>query len=97
VDTEKEELGCLGFFPHPSQNIRQGLRDFLPLSKQKMGVASFTITPEEFKKGVVTTRWVYLKGLVCQGICIIHREQQKVRPNGHDPSKENIKMNSFLS
>jgi hypothetical protein len=97
VDTKKEKLGCLGFFPHPSQTSGKAWKDVLPLSKQKKGVAGFTITPEEFKKGAVTTPWIYLKGLVRLGICIIHRAQQKVRPNRHDPSKENIKMNSFLS
>ncbi len=94
---KKRNWAAWGFFLTPPKTSGKAWEDVLPLSKQKNGVAGFTITPEEFKKGAVTTPWIYLKRLVRQGICIIHRAQQKVRPNRHDPSKENIKMNSFLS
>jgi hypothetical protein len=99
VDTKKEELGCLEFFFTPPNTSGKAWEDFLPLSKQKRGVARHYNDSWGVLEGAVTTPWVDLQGLVHEGLCVIHRAQRKLHPNRRGPSKENIenKLPSILT
>jgi hypothetical protein len=68
--------------------------DFLPLSKQKWGVGKVNNNSLRVQEGVATTPWVYLQGIVWEGLHVIHQAQEKVVQNGMFLDK---KINSFLS
>jgi hypothetical protein len=51
VDTEKEELGCLKFFPHLSTHLGRTEKTFSSVLAKKRELPDITMTPEEFQKG----------------------------------------------
>ncbi len=80
----------LGAFVLPTSHIWQGLKDFLPLSKQKKEVCRINNNSFGVQEGAVTTSGEYLQRGVRQGIHVVHKAQQKVSLNKIGPSIEKM-------
>jgi hypothetical protein len=88
VDTVKEEFGCLECFFSPPHTSGKGLKDFLLLSKPKMGVGRRNNNSFGVQEGAVMTSGEYLQREVRQGLRVGHKVQQKVHPNWLSPSEK---------
>ncbi len=89
--TLKEEFDCLECLFSTLHTYGKAWKDFSPLSKPKKGVSRRNNNSFGVQEVAVTSSGEYLQRGVHQDLHVVHKVQQKVRPNRLGLSQEKIK------